>query len=89
MTKLTPVQAIRRKCLECPECAHRHDFIAQNVLAGVIWLDGPTAVLFCAWQIWFGINRSLKFDLKNCPLYPYRLGCRPKSDDSKTGQIAG
>ncbi len=55
MTKLTPIQAIRKKCLDCQE---NHYSLVRNC------------------------------EIKDCPLYPYRLGKRLKSDNSKTGQIA-
>lgn len=42
---LTPIKAIRAKCLDC--CC-----------------DSRTAVRFCS--------------VENCPLYPYRMGHRPK-----------
>lgn len=45
--KLTPVKAIRAKCLDC-----------------------------CCGQV-----KEVKLcNMKNCPLYPYRMGKRPKDD---------
>lgn len=46
---LTPIKAIRQKCLEC-SCGQ------------------VSEVRLCP--------------IKNCPLYPYRLGKRPKEDTS-------
>lgn len=47
MTKLTPMKAIRAKCLDC-----------------------------CCGQI----NEVRQCTVKNCPLYTYRMGHRPKED---------
>lgn len=55
MKKLTPVKAIRQKCLECSS---------------------------------FQPSEVRKCDILDCPLYPYRLGKRPKlADDSKDSLI--
>lgn len=53
MAKLTPIQAIRKKCLECQ-------------------LNRYSLVRNC--------------ETKDCPLYLYRLGKRPKSEDLADGQ---
>ena len=47
MKKLTPLKAIRQKCLDCT-------------------CNQPLEVRLCV--------------IENCPLYPYRMGKRPKSD---------
>lgn len=48
MTKLTPMKAIRAKCLDC-----------------------------CCWQ-----PREVRLcTAEKCPLYPYRMGRRPKNDE--------
>lgn len=49
---LTPIKAIRAKCLDC--CC-----------------DHPSEVRNCS--------------VKNCPLYPYRMGRRPKTSIDTTG----
>lgn len=51
MKKLTPMKAIRKKCLDC--CCGQ-----------------ATEVRLCT--------------VKNCALYPYRMGHRPKDDKSIT-----
>lgn len=51
MAKLTPMKAIRRKCLDCSNGQHRE-------------------VTCCP--------------VKDCPLYVYRSGHRPKEEDSTT-----
>ena len=50
MKKLTPMRAIRAKCIEC-----------------------------CAGQI----PEVRKCEIKNCALWPYRMGHRPKKDNTE------
>lgn len=50
---LTPIKAIRQKCLDCC-CGHTAE------------------VRNCA--------------VKNCAIYPYRMGHRPKAEESTSGQ---
>ena len=50
MNKLTPVQAIRQKCIDC-----------------------------CGGEL----KEVRLCDIKDCPLYPYRLGHRPKEESEE------
>lgn len=51
-SKLTPIQAIRAKCLDCA-------------------CNSYSEVKLC--------------NIPSCPLYPYRLGKRPKNNSTSTG----